>query len=227
MVFLLPFLPWLIGAILSAAAIAAISGLLRSKASGKTLAIIGASKTGKTTLARYLSQGITGDRNYEATNISYDLGGRTITLEDQTVLHVSGLKDLPGEKTAWLEWKQRVQESDHVLYLLRAPDLRQGVESATDRCRRDLQQLKLWLEEQDKETRPKTVLLVCGFRDRDAKAWDAEPSHSAYAAGLLRDAGLDPQVEALRRLTGVQYVSGSMSTEDATKELLKTIAEAL
>jgi major membrane immunogen (membrane-anchored lipoprotein) len=224
-IFLVPILPWL-GAFLTATAIAYFSGALRTKASGKVLAIIGASQTGKTTLARFLSQGIMGDGTYEATNISYDLKGRTITLDDGTVLHLADLKDVPGETTAWLEWKQRVQRSHYVLYLMRAPYLRQRREFAVDRYRRDLQQLKLWLEAQEKDSRA-SVLLVSNFRDQDAQAWDAEPSHTAHGAGLMDDAGLQKQVDDLLRITGVQYVSGSMSSEEATKNLMKAITEAL
>lgn len=119
MAFLIPFIPWIIGALLSAGAVVVLTEQLKG-ASGKTLAVIGERKSGKTTFTRLLSQGIVGSEDYSETVVDTMYKGSKIRLKDDTVLHVGDLKDLPGDQSAWLPWKNRVNESDHVLYLVRS-----------------------------------------------------------------------------------------------------------
>lgn len=223
MAFLLPVIPWLLGAIFATAAVITISELLGDKTEKKTLAIIGDSKSGKTTFTKLLAQGIFRKTDYARTVATTTYKGSTITLKNGTKLHVGELKDLPGEPSAWLSWKQRVQESDYVLYLIRSHLLRSGVGTTRERCRRDLQQLKLWLEEMDKADRP-PVLLVFSFRDKDDKG----PGESvAYADELIKTADLKTPLTALVHLTRVQFVSGSLASEEAAIELLNAVGEEL
>ena len=166
--FLLPFVPWLLITLFGAGAIAVLHEALKG-GSGKTFAILGESRSGKTMLSRFLSQGIISDPTYKETPVYDDFKGRKLRLEDGTTFHIGNLKDLPGEESAWKTWKERVQDSDYVIYLLRSHLLRTGRGTARDRSRRDLQQLSLWLKEMKAEgsSRPR-VILTFSFRDLDA-----------------------------------------------------------
>lgn len=223
MAFLLPAIPWLIGAIFATAAVVTINELLSDKAEKKTFAIIGDSKSGKTTFTKLLAQGIFHESDYARTVATTTHKGSTITLKNGTKLHVGELKDLPGEPSAWLSWKQRVQESDYVLYLLRSHLLRSGVGTTRERCRRDLKQLKMWLEELDKDARP-PVLLVFSFRDKDDKG---NGDSVAYADELIRLAELKAVVTAVGHLTPVRIVAGSLASEEAAIDLLNAVGEEL
>ncbi len=200
-----------------------INELLSDKTEKKTLAILGDSKSGKTTFTKLLAQGILGETDYARTVATTTHKGRTITLKNDTKLHVGELKDLPGEPSAWGSWKQRVQESDYVLYLIRSHLLRSGVGTTRDRCRRDLKQLKLWLEDMDKDSRP-PVLLVFSFRDKDDKG---QGGSVAYADELIKTAELKATVTAIGHLTPVHFVSGSLASQEAAIELLNAVCEEL
>jgi len=123
--FLLPFVPWVLIALFGAGAFAVLHDILK-KGSGKTFAVLGESRSGKTMLTRFHSQGIIGDTNYKETSTPDDFKGRKVQLDDGTTFHIGNLKDLPGDKSAWRNWKERVQDSDYVIYLLRSHLLRNG-----------------------------------------------------------------------------------------------------
>ncbi len=96
MAFLLPFLPWILTVIIGAGAIVALNEIFSSQ-SGKTLAVLGESKSGKTSLIRLISQSIMGVQEYSETVADTMYKGSKIRLKDNTVLHVGDLKDLPGD----------------------------------------------------------------------------------------------------------------------------------
>lgn len=195
------------------------------KVSGRTLAILGERQSGKTTLTRLMSQGILGDPEYIETVADTSYAGATTTLPDGTVLHVGDLKDLPGDESAWLPWRNRVQESHHVIYLLRSPQLRTGRSTARNRCRRDLQQIAIWIEEANSEERgERSVVLVFSHRDLDT---DQSANTNDYAHGLIEAADLTAAVTTLRRAARVNYVAGSLHSQEAANSLLQAIVKAL
>lgn len=223
MAFLLPAIPWLIGLAFAGGAVLVLNELLNEKTAKKTLAIIGDSKSGKTTFTRLLLQGIVGASDYERTIVSKTYKGTQIQLENGTTVHVGPLKDLPGEKSAWKEWKERVADSDYVLYLLRSRTLRTGAGGARDRCRRDLQQLKYWIESLEKDSRP-PVILIFNFRDKDPSSTQ---NTADYGKEILEIAQLKEAVMAIGLLTRVSYASGSMVSEEEATKLLKEVGNAL
>lgn len=214
---------WLVPAAVALIAGAAAYEALRERAEKKVLAIVGDSKSGKTTLTRYLAQGIVGETEYARTVADTKYGGTTVELRNGTRLHIGDLIDVPGEDSAWLSWKSRVEESDYVLYLLRSHDLRRGGGGAADRTRRDLQQIRLWLKDKAPEERP-PVLLIFSFRDQDQ---GKETATTAYADELIAAAGLKTVYKSLSRVTTVRYVSGSLATKGAADDLLEQIGGAL
>ncbi len=223
MAFLIPAIPWLIGLALAGGAAVALSEVLRDKTQSKTLAIIGDTMSGKTSFTKLLAQGIVGEGDYARTVVSKTYKGRTIKLTNGTTLHVGDLKDMGGEPSDWLEWRNRVVASDYILYLIRSRMIRTGAGHGRDRCRRDLQQVKLWLQELEPDKRP-PVVLVFSFRDKDPEYQQAS---EAYGQDVLEIAGLRPPVEAIKRLTKVSYASGSLATQDAADKLLREVAEKL
>lgn len=201
----------------------AVYDALREKAEKKTLAVIGESRSGKTTFTQYLATAIVGEDEYARTVADTKYRGATFTYKDGTKLHVGDLVDVPGEESAWLSWKRRVGESDYVLYLIRSHDLRAGRSATVDRCRRDLKQLRLWLREMEPEDRP-SVLMVFSFRDQDP---DHTANTTAYADDIIMLSGLKAVVDSLCRETRVDYVSGCMADTKRTEKLVKQIGDAL
>jgi len=224
MAFLLPAVSWIIGALVAAGAALFVSEVLRDKTSGKTFSILGESRSGKTSFTHLLARGVVGDAEYRRTISDQIHPGGTVTLANDAKLQYGGLRDLPGEISAWKSWQQRVQHSDHVLYLMRSHLLRSDQEDSRNRVRRDLQQLNEWISDATLPKKP-AVTLVFSFRDLDNKA--SPKDAASYGEDLIGVANLRSTVDQLKLTTRVSYAAGSLQSQETAMALLEEIANCL
>lgn len=116
---------------------------------GKRLAILGARRVGKTHLARFLTSGSI-PADYKQTVAPEKTAAHRFQLKDLDLKIKKGL-DLSGDKANYAEWKELHDQSDIVLYLLRADRLIAGDEEVESRARDDLRQISYWLESRGKQ----------------------------------------------------------------------------
>lgn len=223
----IPLIAAAVAAVATLLAGGAVAYALRDKTEGKTLAILGARRTGKTTLTRYIAEGVLGSE-YKETLVSDVYKGRTVQLDGSRVLHVADLKDVSGDRDSWAEWERRVKQSDVVLYLMRSSWLREREPAHLERCRRDLQQIEAWLSEEPEENRPQ-VQAIISFCDQDSEWQSVDPAErqGSYVRSLLDGAALRPTLNMIQKHTDVRYTTGHLADETAAEELLRRVAEAM
>jgi GTPase SAR1 family protein len=123
---------------------------------GKKLAVLGARTVGKTSLVTFLSSGSIPEK-YRQTLAPEKASARRVQLKDLD-LKVADTLDVPGSKDAYAEWKKLHDQSDVVLYLLRADRLIAGDAAVETRVRDDLRHIGGWLEARS----PRPPLFIVG-----------------------------------------------------------------
>ncbi len=130
---------------------------------GKSLAVLGARGTGKTTLLRFLESGSI-PTNYKQTIAPEKISSNKIQLKELSLI-LRETFDLSGDKAAYGEWKQLYDKADIVLYLLRADRIMSGDKEMESRVLNDMRHIGAWQKERAK--RPQ-VFIIGTHCDLDA-----------------------------------------------------------
>ena len=196
--------------------------LLKRRLKGKTLAVLGEQKVGKTCLIDFLTTGSI-PKKYKAGLYAREVPGRRFQLR-KLELNIPPLKDLPGFSEEYAQWKEVVNEADIVLYLLRVDQLVAGHEPTECRVQKDLRQIKKWLKELEEEDKRKKYPLFivgthCDLTDPDLTALPADQTGSYVKK--VRDMPIFQRIELLGGGGNkVRFVFGSLKTSDTTEDLV-------
>ncbi len=206
----------------SAALAAATFLVLKRRLKGKTLAVLGENKVGKTCLLDFLTTGSI-PKKYEADLFAREVPGRRFQLR-KLKLNIPSLKHLPGFSDQYAPWKEVVIEADIVLYLLRVDQLMAGHEPTENRVQKDIRQIKKWLDKLEEEGKPKKYpLFIIGTHcDRTDPDFTTLPKNQT---GDYVEKVLDmPIFQRIELLGGggskVRFVFGSLKTLDTTEDLV-------
>ena len=196
--------------------------VLKSHLKGKTLAVLGEQKVGKTCLLDFLTTGSI-PKKYKADHYAREVPGRRFQLR-KLKLNIPPLKHLPGFKEQYAIWKEVVTEADIVLYLLRVDQLMAGHKPTEDRVQKDMRQIKKWLDELEKNGIPKKYPLFvigtyCDRTDPDLTALPAD--QTGDYVNKIRDMPIFQKIELLGGGgSKVRFVFGSLKTPDTTEDLV-------
>lgn len=118
--------------------------------SGKCIAILGERGVGKTTMYRFLSNGTLPEK-YELTEASgVKMQGRRFSLKDLNLVIKDG-RDVPGSTVdlKYLSlWKRTVEESDIVIFMIRADKLAGEDTACFELAMSDARHIKKWCSKQ-------------------------------------------------------------------------------
>lgn len=183
---------------------------------GKRLAVLGARGVGKTHLVKFLTSGSI-PVEYKQTVAPEKASSRRFQLNDLD-LKVKDSLDVSGDKAAYGEWKELLDQADVVFYLLRADRLIAGDNDVETRVRGDLKHIGGWL----KSLSPRPRVFIIGTH------CDFDPEFSSISADKIGDyvdkfRQLPIVVELVARLGGAQQakvVLGSLKTAQDTEALV-------
>ena len=139
---------------------------------GKKLAVLGARTTGKTHLIKFLTDGSIPEE-YRQTSESESTEGRRFKLKDLE-LTIKKSKDVPGPRN--FDWEKIVtgtekeNGADIVLYLLRVDWIMKGDKRHEARVKKDIGQIKRWLNASPKEFPLFIIGTGCDLTDKDLTA---------------------------------------------------------
>jgi len=196
---------------------------------GERIAILGQTKVGKTSLHSFLGVGWVPEK-YVGTLGMGKTKGRTFQLKDLKLLLIKASKDVAGRKSAYGAWKKIVEESDRVLYLVRADLLLEGDEETEDRVERDTSNLRIWLSRKSgSEKGLKKPVAIIGTHV------DLWPGFSELSGDELRKfeerfTGLKSVRQMVVRCGGgksVPVILGSLETTDKARKLVYTLFKTL
>ncbi|MYM98739.1 GTPase domain-containing protein [Duganella vulcania] len=183
---------------------------------GKRLAVLGARDVGKTHLVKFLTTGSI-PAEYKQTVAPEKASGRRFQLSDLN-LKVKDLLDVSGDKAAYGEWMEQVDQADVVFYLLRADRLIVGDPAVEARVRGDVKHIGDWLESRDR--RP-GVFIIGTHCDFDSEFVGTLDDKMGDYVDKFRQ--LPIVVELVARAGGAQRVKvvlGSMKTIQYTEALV-------
>lgn len=170
------------------------------------ISLIGAERSGKTTLISAWRKDWRGDEfDPGRTQAPKPYGPIKLTI-DGTRITIVNLADVPGVRDAWRTWKEGVESSNYVLYLIDAtvlPDPGQRPGEDWFRLEDDADLLHDWIAEGTAEL----CVIAITHTDQDKRA--AEMSREDYHRHVRRL--VDPIV--LRIGPSVQVVMGKLKTE--------------
>ncbi len=148
-------------------AVMAVWGItaLVNKLKGKKLAVLGEQGVGKTCLIDFLTTGSI-PRKYEPDSFAREVPGRRFELR-KLKLNIPPLKHLPGSADEYAQWKEVANEADIVLYLLRVDRLMTGHIPTVDRVRKDIGQIRRWLQDKSKDFPLFIIGTHCDLTDPD------------------------------------------------------------
>jgi energy-coupling factor transporter ATP-binding protein EcfA2 len=183
---------------------------------GKRLAVLGARGVGKTHLVKFLTTGSI-PAEYKQTVAPEKASSRRFQLKDLD-LKVKESLDVSGDKSAYAEWKEQLDQADVVFYLLRADRLIAGDRDVEDRVRDDLKHIGGWL----KSRNPRPHVFIIGTH------CDFDPEFRSTSDDKIGDyvdkfRQLPIVVELVARAGGAQQakvVLGSMKTVENTEALV-------
>ena len=147
---------------------------------GKKIAVLGARGSGKTTLLTFLSKGELTAESVQ-TIMPSSVSARRIALKDLK-LDLKETQDVPGGETHFDKWKKLHDESDYVLYLIKAAELDK------DRIDYDLKKIKEWRSVEKCKSK---FLIVATHMDKDSvymalKPHDRGSFHDSFVSDLRR-----------------------------------------
>lgn len=181
---------------------------------GKQLAVLGARGAGKTCLIKFLLTGSL-PAEYKQTVAPEKVAARRFQLKDLD-LKIKAILDISGDKAAYAEWREQVNQAHVVTYLLRADRLLAGDPQVVARVRDDLRHIGEWL--QARVPRPR-LYLIGTHCDLD----------SDYAASIERPGDYMDRFRALPIVNdlvaygggtqNVKVILGSMKSIEGTEAL--------
>lgn len=124
---------------------------------GKSFAVLGERKVGKTVLINFLTKGKL-PKDYIQTLDPVGTKPNYFFKLNKLNLKIKESKDVPGAPDFYDQWKDIVQNADIVLYLLRSDKLKAGDKYTEERVKRDMDQIGEWL----KQNPEKIPLFVIG-----------------------------------------------------------------
>jgi energy-coupling factor transporter ATP-binding protein EcfA2 len=210
---------------------------------GKKIAVIGARGAGKTTLLRYLNMlnmealEMEQTRNAEKTrssSIDLDISGKNKNiLLKRTV-------DLPGseEYRDNGKWKESVENSDIVLYLIHAGALLRGIDKSNERNKKrnskeikqetekriedDLQNLQAWIKEiKDGKKRNIPTFIIGNHFDEVDENFINSNKIEDYEKEFSNNKVIN------RYSIGMIKIIGSLKTRDTMKDILERVVKTL
>ena len=201
----------------SAALAAAAFLVLKRRLKGKTLAVLGEQKVGKTSLIDFLTMGSI-PRKYKADSYARDVTGRRFELKGLE-LNIPSLTQLSGSTDEYAEWRDVSNEADIVLYLLRVDRLMEDHKPTESRVRRDMKQIGRWLKDVPKKYPLFIVGTYCDLTDPDLTTLP-----EAQVGDYHNKVRGKPIFREIELLGGggskVRFVLGSLKSQDTTEELI-------
>lgn len=208
-----PFILAALGGGIGGLIVGLVIEVLIEKLTGKEVAIIGARRSGKTTLASYLSSGLIPE-NYEQTLGKNILPGRTLVLSDLK-LKIYEINDVGGDKDYYKDWKEVVTKCEIVYYLANADEIMAKMETRK-RVLADVKHLSGWLLENP----GKKVFFIGTHCDLISAYTKLTPDN----IGDFKDAFFknEEMKEVALRLRAVDagLILGSLATERAIQQVL-------
>lgn len=190
-------------------------------AKDKRLLVTGATATGKTTLAEFLTSGVIPARYVRTTSTKTHVAKEDFKLK-QLGLKIGKVWDPAGDRDAWKAWLSKAKEADAILYLV--DYARRDDDAYCQMVRRDAGQIALWRKQGDL---PKQTPLVLVVTHCDVQPGFTPDGHEVLP--VARECA--PVREALRKLGGsTRLVAGSLKTQEhaavVTCELLEAVGWA-
>ena len=187
---------------------------------GKRIAILGERVVGKTPLFKFLSEGWL-PLDYKATGAADKTSKNRFKLRDLD-LKLKQSEDIGGGEDFVSEWQAIAENSEMILYLVRADRLLQRHEATEKRVERDVEHIKNWVGK-------RRVAIVGTHADLDARFTD--PKQHAALEDAFRGLGV---VKRLRAALGgragggnVTIVVGSLAHDSYTRDLVYMLFSAL
>lgn len=189
--------------------------------SGKRLAILGSEMSGKTTLHSFLKHRSI-PRNYDPTLGVVPSDAKRLFLKDLDLKIKEG-SDVGGRTGARdRNWKPIIDESDIILYLVRAHELLSNDQALIERIREDSEIIKEWIK--GRKIAPK-IAIVGTHADLDARF--SEHNHTTLENTFIQN---DLIREISVRLGGtgqILVVLGSLKTLDDSERLVYVLFKEL
>ena len=215
-------MPWfLIGPWVVPVAFAALAlwALLR-KLKGKKLAVLGEQGVGKTCLIHFLTTGSI-PRKYEPDSFARKVRGRRFKLRDLK-LNIPSLKHLPGSADDYAQWEEVTNEADIVLYLFRTDRLMKEHKPTEARVRKDMGQIKRWLQKKQKKQKGFPLFLIgthCDLTNPDFTT--LSPDKRSIYKNKVREMPMFQKMVLLGGSTRkVRFVPGSLKSSITTEQLV-------
>jgi hypothetical protein len=187
---------------------------------GKRFAILGERAVGKTCLQTFLTTGKLPEI-YIQTLAPRKTASRRVKIEELDLAVKEGF-DVSGDEVARGEWKVLVDQSEVVLYLLRADHLMTGNTRVEDRVRSDLRHIGGWI---DARPRHPCFLIVGTHCDLDS---NFDPDRlAAYVDAFRRLLVVKELISLAGGETSAKVVLGSLKTEESTEILVYAILQYL
>jgi hypothetical protein len=188
----------------AAAAIAVMTTRLNALRPPKRVAVLGAPRSGKSTLLQALGRDASGEFHL------------VVAGKPQRFLVTEDLDGMAGQNRK--SWQKAFTENDFVWYMFRADLVSEGDPAATSRLREDMQSFGLWLA---KDRHPPKVVLIGTHADLAAQ-YETDP------AGFYRAVESNEQIRVgAVRLDSDGLIVGSLIGEDAVVELTDWLRKCL
>ena len=200
---------------------------------GKKLAVLGEQRVGKTYLIDFLTTGSI-PKKYEADSYAREVPGRRFELRDlklcqalwmitpngkRSPMNIPPLKHLSGSVDDYAQWKEVTNEADIVLYLLRVDRLMTGHEPTENRVRKDMGQIRRWLQTESKDFPLFIIGTHCDLTDPDFTTLPSDQRQNYRSK--VREM---PIFREVVRLGGggrrVRFVLGSLKSMITTEQLV-------
>ncbi len=202
----------------TSAALAAVAFLVtKRRLNGKTLAVLGERKVGKSCLIEFLTTGSIPEK-YRQNSYAREVSGRRIQLRELE-LYIPKLTDLPGPEYERYEWREVTNEADIVLYLLRVDKLMEEDVDTEKRVVQDMNQISRWLKDKPKKFPLFVIGTYCDLTNPDLTALPAD--RIGDYGDKVRSMPIFRKIELLGGGSSkVQFVFGSLKSEASTEELV-------
>ena len=189
---------------------------------GKKLAVLGERKAGKTTLIKFLKEGSIPEK-YEATNHPEKISGGRFQLKELRLVF-KDMIDVPGRRE--FDWEKTTKDADIVLYLLRVDRLMRGHIPTENRVRKDIEQIKRWLDDHPKNFPLFVIGTHCDLTKPDLTK--LQPDQTGDYEDKVREI---PVIQKIELLGGgkkkVTLLLGSLKSKDTTEILVYRLLQRI
>lgn len=190
---------------------------------GKKIAVLGERRVGKTTLLKYMTEGILIDE-YTATLASKETKKRLFKLDDLDI-KVRKTRDVSGagNQNVYNAWKNLFKDSDLVFYLVRADKLIERDADTQERVIADMTSIEQWIKNKDIYKQQRIFII--------GNHWEPHPVFSKLGdcdQGKFLDDFVElPSVKHMMSLASdahvVKVVIGSLANKKSADKLITQI----